>query len=276
MMPVHGTLFRKADKHFSPLQKGAESMATADDVILSNKQSWDEVAPRFFGRTALPTYGPFAPSENELNLLGDVRGLKVLEIGCGSGHSLEYMASLGAAELWGIDLSDTQIATAQKLLERHASILKLFQSPMEQDPGLPHGYFDIVYSIYAIGWTVDLPKTLQNVCNYLTSGGSFVFSWEHPLHNRIQLEGDSFVVKNSYHEEGLERSEAWNDHPAITNQMKLSTYLNALVRRRFRIDNVIEDVCIPEGTQWGNPSRWYSPEKARLIPATFIVKCTKE
>ncbi|WDL97885.1 class I SAM-dependent methyltransferase [Alicyclobacillus sp. ALC3] len=251
-------------------------MATTEGFILSNKKSWDEVAPRFFGRTALPSYGPFAPDEDKLNLLGDISGAKVLEIGCGSGHSLQYMASRGAEELWGLDLSDIQIATAKTLLEPYMAILKqLFQSPMEQDPGLPRSYFEIVYSIYAIGWTVDLPTTLQNVYGYLKPGGIFVFSWEHPLHNRIKFEGDSFVVKKSYHEEGLHQCEAWNDRTAIVNQLKLSNYINELVRTGFQIERVVEDVYVPENAEIGNPSRWYSSEKAELIPATFIIKCVK-
>ncbi|WP_019119860.1 class I SAM-dependent methyltransferase [Brevibacillus massiliensis] len=58
-----------------------------------NKQTWNQEAHRFFGRTPLPDYGPFAPGEEELRLLGDVENKKVLDIGCGSGHSLQYMAS---------------------------------------------------------------------------------------------------------------------------------------------------------------------------------------
>ena len=250
-------------------------MSTKEEFIRLNKTSWDDVAPRFFGRTALPTYGPFAPDESSLNLLGDVTGLKVLDIGCGSGHSLKYMASCGVSELWGLDLSDTQISTAQTLLEPYSLSLKLFQSPMEHDPGLPHNYFDIVYSIYAIGWTVDLYKTLENVFTYLKPGGSFVFSWEHPLHNRIKYDNGCFMVEKSYHEEGLYQSEAWNDRRAIMNQVKLSTYINELVRTGFRVDRVIEDVYFPEDVEVGNPSKWYSVEKAELVPATFVIKCTK-
>ncbi|MFD1675905.1 class I SAM-dependent methyltransferase [Alicyclobacillus fodiniaquatilis] len=250
-------------------------VTTQEAFIQSNKQSWDEVAPRFFGRTALPTYGPFAPTEDQLNLFGDVKNLKVLDIGCGSGHSLAYMASRGAAELWGIDLSDTQIATAQTVLLPYAPIVKLFQGPMEQDPGIPHQAFDIVYSIYALGWTVDLRKTLQNAFNYLKPGGIFIFSWEHPLHNRIQYEEGAYVVKKSYHEEGLQQSEAWNQHHAVMSQFKLSTYLNELTQTGFQIVRVIEDACIPETTEQGNPARWYAPEKAQLLPATFIIKCAK-
>ncbi|MFF2089873.1 class I SAM-dependent methyltransferase [Paenibacillus sp. NPDC058174] len=250
------------------------SITTQEEFIQSNKKSWDEVAPRFFGRTALPTFGPFAPLESDLNLFGEVANLRVLDIGCGSGHSLEYMASRGVSELWGIDLSDTQLEAARNLLKANESILKLFQGPMENDHGLPHHYFDVVYSIYAIGWTVDLRQTLHNVFNYLKPGGVFIFSWEHPLHNRIKYENDSFVVKKSYHEEGIHQSEAWNI-PAMMNQMKLSTYINELIQTGFQIERVVEDVVIPEQTEPDNPMRWYSLEKAALIPPTFIIKCSK-
>ncbi|MET3290792.1 UNVERIFIED_CONTAM: ubiquinone/menaquinone biosynthesis C-methylase UbiE [Brevibacillus sp. OAP136] len=245
-----------------------------EDYLLSNKKSWDEVAPRFFGRTALPVYGPFAPTENELNLFGDVVDKKVLEIGCGSGHSLKYMAARGASELWGIDLSDTQIQTARELLSAHRSKLNLFQGPMEKNPGIPNEYFDIVYSIYAIGWTVDLPMTLQQVFSYLKPGGTFIFSWEHPLHSRFVQDGKQLVVKKSYHDEGLQQCEPWN-LPAMMNQLKLSTYINELIKSGFQIERVIEDVVITEEIKSGDSAVWYTHQKASLIPATFIIKCTK-
>ncbi|BBH20597.1 hypothetical protein Back11_19420 [Paenibacillus baekrokdamisoli] len=245
-----------------------------EDYILSNKKSWDEVAPRFFGRTALPIYGPFLPTENELNLFGDLSDKKVLEIGCGSGHSLKYMASHGASELWGIDLSNTQIETARDLLTDFKTKLNLFQGAMENNPGIPIKYFDIVYSIYAIGWTVDLRRTLQHLYSYLKPGGTFIFSWEHPLHNRIRQKGEQLVVDKSYHEEGLQQCEPW-DKPAIMNQLKLSTYINELIQAGFQIEKVVEDVVIQEEINSGDPTVWYTYKKASLIPPAFIIKCTK-
>jgi SAM-dependent methyltransferase len=125
-------------------------MSTKEDFVLSNRRSWDEVVHRFFDRTALPTYGPFTPDERQLNLFGDVSGKRVLEIGCGSGHSLAYMASRGVLELWGLDLSETQIQTAGTTLKSYGTMdIHLFQTPMEQDPGLPR--------------MIDKPKATNNV-----------------------------------------------------------------------------------------------------------------
>ncbi|WP_236687170.1 class I SAM-dependent methyltransferase [Ornithinibacillus californiensis] len=244
------------------------------EILKVNKDGWENAAERFFGRTALPELGPLAPTEEDLNLFGDVRDKKVLDIGCGSGHSLQYMGNRGASELWGLDLTTKQIETASQLLEAQSVPVNLYESPMEENPGLPQEYFDIAYSIYALGWTVDLERTLANICSYLKPGGTFVFSWEHPMHDRVKREGSSFIVEKSYLEEGPEYNEAWN-HEVIIYHRKLTTYINTLIKVGLVIDRVIDDVVLPDIVPEGNHRRWYSVDKAKLIPATFIIKASK-
>lgn len=243
-------------------------------MLTINRTGWERSAERFFGRTALPEYGPFSLKEDQLNLFDSISGKKVLDIGCGSGHSLQYMSNNGAAELWGIDLSSKQINTASKLLDNQHSNIKLFESPMEVNPGLPSNYFDIVYSIYALGWTVDLNSTLANINEYLKPGGIFIFSWEHPFHDRITFNNGTFNFNKSYLEEGPEYNEAWHNEVIIYHR-KLSTYINSLIDSSFIIEKVIDDVALPD-TPSENPSRWYSTQKASLIPATFIIKASKK
>ncbi len=239
-----------------------------------NKESWEKSAKRFYGRNPLPEYGPMAPREEQMNLFGKVANLKVLDIGCGSGHSLLYMGESGAGELWGIDLSENQINAAKTLLKKQGFLVRLFQSPMETNPGLPLNYFDVVYSIFAIGWTTDLDQTLENVHSYLKPGGIFVFSWEHPLHSRVKHEEGSFIFNKSYQEEGPYDHEFW-DTQAIMQQFKVSTYINKLINAGFKIEEVIEEVYSEEEDLQRHVNRWYSFEKAQLIPTTLIIKCSK-
>ncbi|MGF9976829.1 class I SAM-dependent methyltransferase [Viridibacillus arvi] len=240
-----------------------------------NKESWEKSADRFFGRTALPEYGPFSLDEEQLKLFGNISNQKVLDIGCGSGHSLQYMRNQGANELWGLDLSTKQIETANNLLRNQQVKVSLFESPMEENPGLPSDYFDIAYSIYALGWTVDLQRTLSNIHNYLKPGGIFIFSWEHPIHDRLAYEQSSFTFNKSYNVEGPEYNEAWHNNVVIYHR-KLSTYINTLIESGFTIEKVIDDVKLPENDTTDNPSRWYSTQKAELVPATFIIKASKK
>jgi SAM-dependent methyltransferase len=127
--------------------------------LATNRAGWNQVAPKFHGSTALPEYGPLAPTEDSLRLLDLAPDLRALEIGCGSGHSLRYLAERGARELWGIDFSPVQLAFAKETLRAFAPLVRLVESPMEIDPGVPLAYFDLVFSIYGLGWTTDLPST---------------------------------------------------------------------------------------------------------------------
>lgn len=245
----------------------------ANQMLMMNKQGWEKSAERFFGRAALPDYGPFAGKEDALCLFGEISGKSVLDIGCGSGHSLKYMGDNEAAELWGIDLSSKQIDTASKVLGDQQRLVKLFESPMEENPGLPSNYFDIVYSIYALGWTIDLKRTLSNIQSYLKPGGTFIFSWEHPLHDRVTYKNASFLLNKSYVEEGPELNEAWHNEVVIYHR-KLSTYINTLIDAGFIIEKVIDDVVLPNEPSI-DAAKWYSTQKAALVPATFIIKATK-
>ncbi|GMK37637.1 hypothetical protein PCCS19_06910 [Paenibacillus sp. CCS19] len=69
----------------------------------------------FEGSFSSIIYGVYSPSEEELNLLGDISGKVIVEVGCGSGHTLEYLAKRGARELYGVDLSTKQIETARRV-----------------------------------------------------------------------------------------------------------------------------------------------------------------
>jgi len=138
-----------------------------DDIQQTNKSYWNTNADNWFGTTALPIYGVRFITENELHLFGDVSGKKMLEICCGSGHSLKYHAERKAAELWGLDMSHKQIENAEAYLKGNGYTAKLICSPMEAEIGIPKDYFDFVYSIYGIGWTIDLQGTIKKIASYL-------------------------------------------------------------------------------------------------------------
>ena len=245
--------------------------------IKQNKQSWNTVAHHFHGIDALPRYGPFAQTEEELGLFGEVRSKKVLEIGCGSGHSLSYMRDNGASELWGVDLSDEQIKAAKEVLREVEA--KLFCAPMEEDIGLPREYFDYVYSIYAIGWTMDLPVTFKLIHSYLKKGGFFIFSWDHPVHAHLKSQNGHIYLEESYLKEELQVYEKFKGEDAslfIRNRM-FSTYINELIQAGFTIDKVIEsDVSKDYDFMDEEKSdRYYSLYKARRFPTTMVIKAVK-
>lgn len=247
-----------------------------EDILKKNKNGWDKIAPHFFGITALPEYGPLIATEDELKLFGNIQKKKVLDIGCGSGHSLEYMACQGAGELWGIDLSSTQIETARDYLEGKNLHVNLFSAPMEREIDLPKNYFDIVYSIYALGWTTDLKHTLELIYSYLKDGGIFVFSWDHPMYQCIRNNEDEIIIEKSYLEEGFESIEKIGESVCI-NRIKISTYINELAKVGFKVDQLIEGDLSEKYTNEGAiySGKYYTLQKAIKVPSSFVIKARK-
>ncbi|MEH7237546.1 class I SAM-dependent methyltransferase [Bacillus sp. JJ1562] len=248
-----------------------------NEILENNKKSWDIVAHHFNGKDALPSYGPFTQTEEELRLFEDLINKKVLDVGCGSGHSLKYMAEKGAVEIWGIDLSQNQIDTAEETLKGLNP--KLFSAPMEEDISIPKEYFDLVYSIFAIGWTTDLSTTLRLVHSYLKSGGYFIFSWDHPLYPHLKSENGRIYLDGSYQNEDKVTYSKFKgeDAPMVIPTRKMSTYINELITAGFTIENVIEsDVTESfDSIEDEVSDRYYSLYKARRFPTTMIIKARK-
>jgi len=158
----------------------------------------EELGGQFSPWTALPNFGPLAPTENSLHLLDSLQGIKALEIGCGNGYSLRYLAQRGAAEIWGLDRSASQIAEAHEVLTEYRDRIHLFRAPMETNPGIPASYFDLILSIYALGFTSELAATLGLIARYLKPGGALIVSDEHPVFSCLTLKNELLVFDEAY------------------------------------------------------------------------------
>lgn len=249
----------------------------AERVLSTNRAGWNRVAPSFHGSTALPEYGPLAPTEDTLRLIDEVSGTCVLELGCGSGHSLKYLAEHGARELWGVDLSPVQIAFAEETLRAFAPRCRLFESPMEVNPGIPAGHFDLAFSIYGMGWTTDLSATLTLVAEYLRPGGSFIVSGEHPAYSCLEWDGHQYVMSKSYAVEGAQELASWKGVPIVTQRRTLSRWVMDIIRAGLRIEALVEGELNAKlaGDAHVDPGRWYSVARAQVMPTTLVIKARK-
>ena len=244
-----------------------------NDIISKNKDYWNEHADLWFGTTALPEYGVRFPTEEDLHLFGDVKGKSLLEICCGSGHSLKYHAYRGAGELWGLDLSRKQLDNAQALLSENGYTARLVCAPMEEESGIPKDYFDYVYSIYGIGWTTDLQGTFDKIASYLKKDGIFIFSWHHTLHYCVAwsceerkevIEDGRLVFHKSYFDEDYFTMPVHDSEVTLCNR-KISTYVNALAKAGFVIEQMVE-----QNTDTGEKSL-----KDEMVPISVCFKARK-
>ena len=253
----------------------------ANQIIKKNQNYWNENADLWFGTTALPEYGVKFVTEDNLHLFGDVSGKRMLEVCCGSGHSLKYHADRNAGELWGVDLSQKQLDNAKRLLAENGYSANLICSPMEEELDIPKEYFDYVYSIYGIGWTTDLQGTFNKIASYLKKDGIFIFSWHHTLHYCVAwscaerkdvIENDKLIFHKSYFDEDYFTMPVDGSEIILCNR-KISTYVNALANAGFVIEQMIEQ---------NDRKTMESPDitddktrKAKMIPISVCFKARK-
>lgn len=241
-------------------------------ILHVNKTYWNTNADNWFGTTALPEYGVQFVTENELHLFGDVTGKTMLDIGCGSGHSLKYHADRNAGELWGIDISQKQLENAKRFLSENNYFPKLICAAMEEECGIPKNYFDIVYSIYAIGWATDLENVFKRIASYLKKDGIFIFSWKHPLHGCVIVDEGKLIFNKSYFDEEW-YTQIVDGMEIVLPNRKISTYINAMASAGFIIEKMIEQT--DESTLQLAGEINDRSKKAQKLPLSFIFKARK-
>lgn len=242
---------------------------SAEELLRINDEFWSSIGNQAIGATALPSWGAFLDEEN-LNLLGDLTNKKVLDVCCGTGHSLEYVYKKGAEELWGLDISREQINSARDWFSEKGINAKLICSPMEEECGIPKEYFDLVYSVFGIGWASDLNRTFSLIQSYLKLGGRFIFNWSHPIHKCTSIENGKLVFSNSYYDEEWYNAELQGEQVVMCNRM-LSTYINSLADSGFVIEKLIEK---PNDELLYQDNSTFA-EKAKIIPVGFVLVCRK-
>jgi len=142
------------------------------------RAAWNQIAASYQQRHAIPTdsahYGPWAPPENQLRLLGDVKGLRILEVGCGGGQCSIAFAKQGAIAV-GVDLSDAQLEHARKLATQEGVEVKFIQGTAEDLSAFNDQEWDIVFSAYAFQYVADMPRCLSECARVLRPQGRLVF-----------------------------------------------------------------------------------------------------
>jgi SAM-dependent methyltransferase len=111
------------------------------------------------------------PLEYAFYLLGDVRGLTVLDYGCGAGADAVLLAARGARVI-GVDISPELIEIARKRAAAYGFKVD-FSAASAYDTGLPIASVDLVFS-HAILHHLDLLAARCETRRVLKPGGALI------------------------------------------------------------------------------------------------------
>ncbi len=109
----------------------------------------------------------------------DMRGMRALELGCGTAYVSAWMARRGAV-VTGIDNSEAQLRTAARLAGEHGIAIELIHGNAEMVPA-EDGSFDYTVSEYGAAIWCDPYKWIPEAHRLLRTGGELAFLGTHPL-----------------------------------------------------------------------------------------------
>jgi len=243
------------------------------------RSAWNEISPYYQAENRIPTdfvhYGPHCPNEDELQLIGDVKGKRVLEVGCGGGQCSIAFARRGAIAT-GMDLSDKQVEFARELAKAEGVPATFAQGSAEDLSAISDVSHDVVFSAYALQYVEHVDRCFAEVARVLKPDGLFVFSLDHPFWYCV-AEADMRIVFSYFD------TVYWYDweqkdmptRPKVTQfQRTVGDWYRFLRGASIEVLDIIEPEPVEKGSgqDWGE---YYAPERQKMVPATIIWKCRK-
>ena len=112
---------------------------------------------------------------------GDVRGLSVLDIGCGEGYCARELKRRGAGKYLGIDLSQQMIEAAKT--QETADQFGIEYQTADIVEFNPEHQYDLCIAVFLFNYlrTEQMNQVFSMVHSALLPGGRFVFSVPHPF-----------------------------------------------------------------------------------------------
>ena len=223
-------------------------------------------------------YGPDAPTEQELRLLGDLKGKCLLELGCGAGGAAVAFARHGAS-VTAVDASAAALKAARALAGKAEVRVEWHEGDLADLAFLRADSVDVVFSAHAVGEVDDIGRVFRQVHRVLRPHCSFVFSYDHPLALFVARESTS---KGSAGPTGTPelplgnvelRRSYFDDTPIVLDgeggpvkvyPRTISSVFMGLSRVGFRVEVIAEPT--PSGAAGHEP----------LVPLTIVWRARKE
>lgn len=243
----------------------------------ANRVSWNAVAPK---RTPEPA-GFFADGGSTLDVfeveaLPDVRGRRLLHLGCGTGND-SFSWTVRGAHVTGVDISEAAVVIAQRQAAESGLDARFVAADVY---ALPEdlGTFDLVYVSWGVVcWLPDLDRFARIVAAHLQRGGSLLLAEHHPIWEILTVGAGRVHVTVDYFGRGqptphpgddAKRPHGWTADEDFTAFLwPLSDVVMSIVRAGLRLEEFSEQ-SIPGLYEGLGPA-------AAWLPATYLIRASR-
>ncbi len=156
-----------------------------------------------------------------LAMVGPVRGLTVLDVGCGNGYLTRRFKRRGATRAVGVDASIGSIRLARKREAAHPSGAEFVRGDAARMPRFPAGAFDRIVANMSLMDIRDAAGTIRELARLLAPDGRLVFSLSHPCFD-IDERSAWVVERHPYRETVARKVEGYRHERPVRVPWKLS------------------------------------------------------
>jgi ubiquinone/menaquinone biosynthesis C-methylase UbiE len=143
-----------------------------DSWIRTNAEYTDSRAREAWARAEI-AWGVWKKPESDLGVLGDVDGLDVVELGCGTAYFSAWLARRGARPV-GVDVTPAQLETARRMQSETGLVFPLVEADGGAT-GLPDASFDLALSEYGASMWVDPHRWIAEAARLLRPSARLIF-----------------------------------------------------------------------------------------------------
>lgn len=245
------------------------------------RRSWNRVSGVYQGHHRIGVevvqYGPLAPYEDELNLLGTVSGQRILEIGCGGGQNCVALARQGASVI-GVDVSDAQIDFARRLATDEGVAVDFHRGDAADLAFVPDASQDQVLAVYIFPYLEDAAAVLVECARVLRPGGQIILSQDHPIRACYwdeEYREEGILPTRSYFEQ---RPLRWayleTGTPMVSHHRTVGQWFSLLHESGLAVQQILE-FPLPDGVADNPWADEYTSEVAIHLPQTMILAAHK-
>jgi SAM-dependent methyltransferase len=221
-------------------------MSSPENVRLwtkSNAEYTDAAAERAWAQEDF-LWGLWGVPEVELGILGEVRGLDVVELGCGTGFSCAWFARQGARVV-GVDPTPAQLETARRLQRETGLEFQLVEAFAEDVP-LPDESFDLVHSEHGASNWADPYRWIPEAARLLRPGGRLNFLHSTPIATICYPDVGPVTTELQRPYFGMHRFVWPESGGAVEFQLGYGDWIALLRDSGFEIDRLVELEAPPD------------------------------
>jgi ubiquinone/menaquinone biosynthesis C-methylase UbiE/ADP-ribose pyrophosphatase YjhB (NUDIX family) len=241
-----------------------------------NRAGWDAIATSYqdeiFGeRFAGKLMWTWTLSEDDLRLLDDVDGKRVIVLGCGGGQDVVALAAMGAIAV-GIDASREQIAYAKKLAVQHgANNASFVVGSVDDLSRFDDASFDAAVSAHALNYVEHIEDAMSEIARVLKPGAAFAASVRHPFDTALS-EHAPYRLDHAYWD--AQSDWTWTLRSGASAAFRqwfwpVSRWFELLTAAGFSVEKLVEPIERDDEGRIDN-------ERAALVPYTLAFKARKQ